>query len=319
MDVLALDEDGEIVLIELKVSENFRVTDLQALAYAGAYATQDPSDLARTLGRYLEKVEKAAATLTATTGIPSSSTADSTAFEVGASSDSGPDSTSNAPVSDDVARQRIAEFLKLEEFDAWQPSQHVRVKLVAPSFPRRVLKTVNWLGDVYDMPIEAIAVRLFGNGDGPFHLTFERLLPLPGEEQFDMTVRRREERKRAENTTKRPDVVPFLLEHGLLEHGHRLWLRKESLFAKDRHLYDPENVVFQVTVHSVSGMPVKFAWAPDETSKVEFLAPSAVSYRVCRAVADYEGSEFKTAVAPTFAIKPNGRSLEEVATEDAGW
>ena len=31
LDILALDRSGEIVLVELKVSEDFRVTDLQAL------------------------------------------------------------------------------------------------------------------------------------------------------------------------------------------------------------------------------------------------------------------------------------------------
>src|ERR1044072_10051693 len=40
LDILAVDSVGEIVLIEMKVSENFRVPALQALAYAGAYATQ---------------------------------------------------------------------------------------------------------------------------------------------------------------------------------------------------------------------------------------------------------------------------------------
>ena len=50
LDVLALDETGEIVIVELKVAEeNFRVTDLQALAYAGAYASRDTNDLAETL------------------------------------------------------------------------------------------------------------------------------------------------------------------------------------------------------------------------------------------------------------------------------
>src|SRR4051794_37365810 len=55
LDILAIDTDGEIVLIELKVSEDFRVTDLQALAYAGAYAIRDTEELAHTLRRYLEK------------------------------------------------------------------------------------------------------------------------------------------------------------------------------------------------------------------------------------------------------------------------
>jgi len=61
LDILALDRFGEIVLIELKVSEDFRVTDLQALAYAGVYAKRSSRDLAQTLQRHLQKQATAAA------------------------------------------------------------------------------------------------------------------------------------------------------------------------------------------------------------------------------------------------------------------
>src|SRR5215211_2835170 len=43
LDVLAIDNQGEIVLLELKVDGQFRLTDLQALAYAAGYAGM-PSD-----------------------------------------------------------------------------------------------------------------------------------------------------------------------------------------------------------------------------------------------------------------------------------
>lgn len=59
MDELTL--ESEIVLIDLEASEDFRVTDLQALAYAGAYAVSGTEELARTLRRYLERVAGAAA------------------------------------------------------------------------------------------------------------------------------------------------------------------------------------------------------------------------------------------------------------------
>ena len=42
LDVLAVDTSGELVLIELKVDEGFRVTELQALAYAGALMRRCP-------------------------------------------------------------------------------------------------------------------------------------------------------------------------------------------------------------------------------------------------------------------------------------
>jgi hypothetical protein len=122
LDVLAVDRDGELVLVELKVDDAFRVTDLQALAYAGAYSTASPTQLARTFAKSL----------------PNNGDESST----------------------ERAREMITEFVSdLEEFEDWQPSRQVRVKLVAPSFPARVLSTVKWLGDVYGMPIEAIQIN----------------------------------------------------------------------------------------------------------------------------------------------------------------
>ena len=78
-------------------------------------------------------------------------------------------------------------------------SRRVRIKLLAPGFPKRVLKTVKWLGDVYDMPIEAIEVKLFEDVSGAYHLTVERLLPVRGDDAFDLTVREREAQKQSTN------------------------------------------------------------------------------------------------------------------------
>ena len=109
LDILALDRSGEIVLVELKISEDFRVTDLQALAYAGAYAKRSPNDLARTLQRHLQK-----------------------------QLDAGPQDPGAAPsqtVGFDEALSTIAAFIEIDDVNDWQPSQHVRIKLVAPHFP----------------------------------------------------------------------------------------------------------------------------------------------------------------------------------------
>lgn len=144
LDVLAVDEDGEIVLVELKVTDNFRVTDLQALAYAGAYATRDPEDLVQTLRRRLQKLAEAAAqgTVDAIEGGAQTVAGEAT----GPSADSpdngaaapAPSAGSSAPeVSVDDAKQEVVNFLELDDFAEWQPSQHVRIKLVAPKFPRR--------------------------------------------------------------------------------------------------------------------------------------------------------------------------------------
>jgi hypothetical protein len=205
--------------------------------------------------------------------------------------------------------------------DDWEPSQYVRIKLLAPNFPRRVLKTVKWLGDGYDMPIEAIAVRLFEDSEARYSLSFERILPLPGEEEFDLTVRRREDRKRAENTTRRrqPPIIPLLLEHGVLKDGQTLWLAKERLPLGQRGAFDPENPAFQVRLRVIDGSGPRFEWRPTETDPYETLPPSEVFYRVWRDVFDLERKPFSTAVANRFTTEPDGQTLARIALARGLW
>lgn len=81
----------------------------------------------------------------------------------------------------------------IDDFEQGQPSRRVRIKLVAPGYPKRVLHTVKWLNEVYTMRIEAVQVQLFEDGDGRLQLTFERLLPLKSDDEFDLTIKERRE------------------------------------------------------------------------------------------------------------------------------
>jgi hypothetical protein len=285
LDVLALDRSGEIVLIELKVADEYRVTDLQALAYAGAYAKREPEDLVATLVRHLRKRAE------------------------------DPDA-----VTTDDAESAIATFIEVDDLADWRPSQHVRIKLVAPTFPRRVLQTVKWLGDVYSMRLEAITVRLFERGTGSFSLAFERMLPLPSEEQFDMTVREREDRKRQENVTRRPAVLPLLIAGGHLHHGQTLYATPTLLTVEHRDLWDPTDTVFQVRLHAPGGSAPKFVWRPAADEPEELLAPSQVAHRIYCRVVDWDpGRTFSTPVATNFSVEPAGPTLEQLAFSTGVW
>jgi hypothetical protein len=304
LDVLAIDTLGELVLIELKVTENFRVTDLQALAYAGAYATRPPEDLAETLRRTLQRASET---------LPATGTGDAN----GARSGLNP----IAAVSLEDAKAVVVQFLELEDFSDWEPSQYVRIKLVAPSFPRRVLKTVKWLGDVYDMPIEAIAVRLFEDRDGRYSLSFERILPLPGEEEFDLTVRRREDRKRAENRTRKrqPPILPLLLQHGIVQDGQLLWIAREQLPLDRRESFDADDPALQVRLRAPDRSSPRFEWRPTEADEYVLLPPSDVFYRVWTEVFGVDRKPFKTGVANRFTTEPAGKTLAQIALAEGLW
>ena len=284
LDVLAVDRDGELVLVELKVDDAFRVTDLQALAYAGAYSTASPAQLARTFARSF------------------ADTSDDSSIE--------------------QARKEITTFVSnLDEFEDWQPSRQVRIKLVAPSFPARVLATVKWLGDVYGMPIEVIQAQLFSDQVTGHHiLTFKRLLPVKSDREFDLKVREEQKRIRGGNLERRPDILKTLITAGELHHADELWYLTRSYetppqvrAAKDD---DPR---LRVTLDTTESQP-RFRWTNPEGVE-HVLSPSAAWSDIIRSI-DPEFPEPRRryrSVYRRYSRTPGGEPLGDLAETLGLW
>jgi hypothetical protein len=291
LDVLALDRSGEVVLVELKVNDQFGFTDLQALGYAGGYADLPTSHYAETLQRSI--ASERGEPFRNATELP----ADASLEEV---------------------QGAIAEFISHDSFDAWSPSRQVRIKLVAPGFPKRVLKTVKWLSDVYTMPVEAIRVQLF-TSDSVQDLSFDRLLPLPGEGAFDLTVREREVQRREQNEgrRKRVRIFPLLIEKGVLNDGDRLWLLQTAFRAEHRHLFKAGDPMFSGEVKASS--PTKLLWRRTPASAPEEISPASLAHRICQVLLDQPVKGFGTGVADTYTLGENGPTLEDLAAQHDLW
>jgi hypothetical protein len=283
LDVLAVDRQGEIVLLELKVDGAFRLTDLQALAYAAGYSALPTSHFVEVLRKRW-------------------------------------DSEGISGASVEMAREKIVEFVDvLDEFEEWQPSKRVRIKLIAPGYPKRVLHTVKWLGDVYGMPIEAIQVQLYEDDEQRLELTFERLLPLKSEDQFDLTIKVAEERIAGVGKPQRPAILKTLLENGIIKDGQELWLHPSKLPADSKHVWDPKNIAFRVVLDASGGQP-RFRWRPTADSPEEVLAPSAAWFPIFQTV--LPDKEYIDTGAPVFnhySVEPEGPTLGEVALEHGVW
>lgn len=279
LDVLAVDRNGEIVLIELKVDEDFGVTDLQALAYAAAYANKTGEHFVATLVGWMKR-------------------------------NGTPDATVEG------AKKTLTEFLGLDDFSDWEPSQHVRIKLIAPNFPRRVLATVKWLGDLYGMRIEAIRARLFDAG-ADLQCSFERVLPLPGAEEFDLTVREREKRKRDENTARRPDVINFLIAKGILANGDVLWIAPSALPEDVRDRWAADDPLFKFQLVAGDPRNPKFMWHPEPDNE-QTLSPSTAPYHVSKALCPDRDFRLYRSVHEKFTVEPQGKTVGELA-EEHGW
>jgi hypothetical protein len=291
LDILAVDKSGEIVLVELKVVNQFGFTDVQAIAYAGGYADLPTSHYAETLRRSLAS-EK---------GNP---------FRIATGLE--------ATASMEEVQGAIAEFLSLESFEDWGPSQQVRIKLVAPGFTKRVLKNVKWLGDVYEMPIEAIRAQLVVSG-AALQLAFDRILPLPGDEAFDLTVREREvqRRKRNEGRRRRVRIFPLLIHKGILKEGDRLWLVESAFKAEHRHLFKAGDPTFSAEVQASSSP--KLLWRRTPESEAEEISPASLVHRICEELLNERVEGFGTAVAHNFTLGENGPTLGQLAADNGLW
>jgi|GEM_PF-4045515 len=291
LDILAIDKAGEIVLIELKAVTQFGLTDIQAIAYAGGYADLPASHYAETLKRSLasengEPFRKAA-------GLP-------------------------GQASSEEVREAIAEFLALDSFADWAPSRQVRIKLLAPGFTKRVLKNVKWLGDVYGMPIEAIRAQLVVSGEAK-QFSFDRILPLPGDEAFDLTVREREvqRRERNESRQRKARIFPLLVSKGLLKEGDRIWLTEGAFKPEHRRLFKAGDQMFSGEVRTSS--PPKLLWRPNPDSQAEEVSPASLAHRICEELLEDPVDGFGTPVAYNFTLGETGPTLGELANENGLW
>lgn len=286
LDVLAIDREGELVLVELKADETYRVTDLQALAYAGAYAVAPTDHLARTLRRTMERAR-------------------------------------GGDVSLEEVQKSIISFVEhLESFDEWEPSRRVRIKLVAPQFPQRVLTTVKWLADEYGMPVEAIQVHLYEtDGGATRHLTFERLLPLRGDEDFGMTTRAGRRVATSGSGTRRRDVLRTLVDAGELADGSELWFLKTShefpaALREDTANDDPS---FRVQL-STEGTKLRFQWLSPSGEEIE-LSPSGAWRYIVAAVAPKHSLPARPyrSVHRRYSRTPGGETLGQLAERLGLW
>jgi hypothetical protein len=163
--------------------------------------------------------------------------------------------------------------------------------------------------------IEAIRARLFDVGR-ELQCTFERALPLPGADEFDLTVRERENRKRGENTTRRPDVINFLVAHGVLADGAKLWLLPAFLPADLRDQWQVDDARFQFELVADPKNP-KFRWRPTEGEEQTFPPSTALYWVVQRLDPEREFRRYH-AVHEKFSTQPNGKAVGELAAEH-GW
>lgn len=157
VDLLAIDRDGQLVVIELKRTEDGGHMELQALRYAAMVSAMGFEDVVSTYRRHLAAV--------------------------------GADDP-------DLARSRLLEWLEAQD-DSDEPpviASQVRILLVSQDFGRELTTAVIWLNDQYGLDIRCVRMTPYAVGERVL-LDVRQVIPLPEAGDYQVRLRRKEQQK----------------------------------------------------------------------------------------------------------------------------
>ena len=156
IDLLGVDQEGNVVVVELKRTSDGGHLELQALRYAAMVSAMTFDDLATAFVRYRTAV----------------------APELAAS-----------------ARDHLAEHLAGVGGEDAEPTRRVRVVLVSGGFDVEVTTTVLWLTEVFGLDVRCVRLTPH-RVDGRLLVQVDQVIPLPEAAALKVRLQRREEAAR---------------------------------------------------------------------------------------------------------------------------
>ena len=157
IDLLCLDADANLVVVELKRSEDGGFMELQALRYAAMVSAMTFDQLIETHARYLRRIE--------------------------------PDF--------EAAKATVLKFLNWDEVKEEQFGDDTKVILASADFSKELTTSVMWLRDNYSVDIRCVRLKPYRLEQGQILLDVQQLIPLPEAASFQtqIGVKRQSEKK----------------------------------------------------------------------------------------------------------------------------
>ena len=156
IDLLCLDSSANLVVVELKRSEDDGFMELQAIRYAAMVSSMNFEQAAETSARWRNRAD--------------------------------PDT--------DQAKQDILTFLRWDEPDEDSFGRETRIILVSADFSKELTTSVMWLRDNYDVEIRCVRLKPYKLSDGRVLLDIQQLIPLPEATDFQTKLGVKELAKR---------------------------------------------------------------------------------------------------------------------------
>lgn len=187
LDLLALDRNGNLVVIELKRDSAAGYADLQAVRYAAMVSAMTLDDLVPYYLAYRAKY------------CPSEE------------------------LSPDDARSQLESFVAAEEFD--ELSNRPRIILCSEGFSQELTTTVLWLRE-FKLDVTCVRITPYKIGS-QVAIVPTRIIPLQEARQYLVQVQQKQEREKQQQVTgsRRARSMRVLAENGLITAGERIFLR----------------------------------------------------------------------------------------------
>ena len=285
IDVLAIDEDQNLVVVELKRTKDGGHAELQALRYAAMLSTHTFDHVVDALLGHQRKTDQ--------------------------------------EVTRDKAQADLLEFLGLVDASEVKLSEMPRIMLISQGYSVEITTTVLWLRNHTDIDISCHTVALYPYGD-EFALYFDLLLPLPEQTSYLVKVRNKNiaEAKQAETIKRQQRACQILEDNQQLHPNDELHLvklprpkmqitdelQKQATYlgkGKVRWAFDQETYTLSLltaTLCNLHGMPVKAIQGPAHWGKKGTqlsLAEAAGAYATAIPFVALSGDEpFSAPVSP---------------------
>lgn len=282
IDVLAIDEDQNLVVVELKRTKDGGHAELQALRYAAMLSTHTFGHVVEALFKHKYKT--------------------------------------NPEFTPEKAQAELLEFLGLVDESEVKLSQMPRIMLISQGYSTEITTTVLWLRDHTDIDISCYTVALYPYGD-KFALYFDLLLPLPEQASYLVKVKNKNiaEAKQAEAVQSHQLTWQILEANQQLLENTELDLvklphskmqitnekQKQAIYlgsGKVRWAFDGNIYTFNSMTKALCdlhGMPVKSIQGPKHWGKKGSNQSLAAVAGTCKATASsafLNGSDYSTDV-----------------------
>lgn len=172
IDLLCVDHTGQLVVVELKRTEDGGHLELQALRYAAMVSAMTFDQLLGTFERHLRTV-----------GSPDA----------------------------DRARELLVDWLEEAGGEETVLDRRVRIILVSAGFDTQITTAVLWLNDVYGLDITCVRIMPYRFADRVL-VDVQQVIPLPEAAEFTVRLRQRENAARAATSADGRDLTQYAIE-----------------------------------------------------------------------------------------------------------